>query len=149
MTVAMSSTRPPLSRGGTPTARGLSRAVVSAACLLAAAIAGCGSGEREFTAREFVREADAAGARLKLERRLYTNQPSKRLYGVSVGDHGGGSLAVLESPSAARQELARCRSAVTLVCYRASNVVLSLEGEESEPAERRRLAVALRRMARG
>jgi hypothetical protein len=95
---------------------------------LAAPIAGCGSGGREFDAQEFVEEVNAHGAELELGRQLDSANGDARLYEVNLGDGGGGTLTVLDSEEDAEAEHARCdRSG--LFCYRAANVVLLFEPE--------------------
>lgn len=121
---------------------------------------GCGSGERTFDAGEFVEEANKNGAGLSLAEPLSTSDEDAELYSVSLEDtdkgadesaeaeegheDGGASLRVSPDAEAARREFERCEMAVSLVCYRASNVVLILESPE--PAVSSRLERALRAM---
>jgi hypothetical protein len=147
--------------------RSISRVLgVAGAISLAASLAACGEQEATFTAQEFVAEANRNGAGLELggpvnasgaEDEIYglavepTGEPSaegRAEDGAAVGEsheHGGGSLRVTESDSAAREEHARCESAASLLCYRAANIVVIFEPELS-PADLARFAEALRAM---
>lgn len=132
-----------------------------AGALAAGAIA-CGSGERTFSAEEFVEEANENGAGLSLgepllaegeDREVYalrlegeTESPGGEPAGGAAEGHGGGSLRVASDAEAALAEYERCETAVTLLCFRAANIALILEGEL--PAEdRARIEGALRAMA--
>ena len=108
--------------------------VVSAAVL---ALAACGSGERTFSAQEFVDAANANGAGLTLG----GEQAGAQIYALRVEaepasgrapalgqEAGSGSLRVEESSDAAEDEYARCDRA-GLFCYRAANVVLVFEAD--------------------
>jgi hypothetical protein len=125
------------------------------------AIAACGSSEPTFTAQEFVDELEARGATLELGQELSTDDPDAELYAVEIREsagheaaeeraaeeehghtHSGGSLRVTESESAAEDELQRCEGAVTLLCYRAANVVLVFE-QEADPEFLAELTVAI------
>jgi hypothetical protein len=101
--------------------------------------AGCGDGERTFTAPEFVAEANRNGAALELGAPLTVAAGDDEVYGIAIasrggngraeatGEHGGGSLRVTDDDAAAADEHARCESAASLICYRAANVVLIFE----------------------
>jgi hypothetical protein len=129
-------------------------ALVAAAALTAA---GCGSGEREFSAEEFVEEANAHGAALELGAPLDTPQEGAELYEVVFGEphageagHGleaphGGTLRVTSDADAGEAEYARCEKTASLFCYRASNVVLVFD-EEAEPDSLAQVAAALKAM---
>ena len=120
---------------------------LAALALIAVPLAGCG--EREFDAREFVAEANANGAGLELGEPLLSSRDETEIYAVEVkptaatgetGDgaprhleHAGGSLIVAPDVEAGEEEYERCEGAVTIVCYRAANVVLALEGEPQSP----------------
>jgi hypothetical protein len=111
---------------------------VAALCAAAIALAGCGSGERSFSAQEFVDEANAKGASLALGERLGGEQAE--IYALRVGgdpgtdgaalgaDAGSGSLRVEDSSDAAEGQYARCERA-GLFCYRAANIVLVFEAD--------------------
>jgi hypothetical protein len=147
------------------------RAAAGLSMLIAAALAGCGSGETTFTAQEFVERANDEGAGLELADRLSSASGAAEVWSVrlSGGDpggpspsppasgagsslgadlaHGGGSLAVSEDAEAGAAEYDRCEQAVTLTCFRAANVVLRLEG--GTPDEVARIEDALRAMESG
>jgi hypothetical protein len=140
-------------------------------CGLALALAGgillaaCGSDERTFSAEQFVEAANRHGARLELGLPLSTSDTGDELYalelrfadvplreqalprngGESEQEHAGGALRVSESAEEAEAEHSRCEAAVTLLCYRAANVVLILEqGVDSK--DLRALESAIRAM---
>jgi len=121
---------------------------VRAALLSAIAIlvgAGCGD-ERAFEPEEFVDEANAEGAGLVLGEPLTSIEEGVDVYALSFEEepggqdepgpsghaHAGGSLIVTDDADAAREEHARCEQAVTLVCYRAANVVLLFDADPSD-----------------
>ncbi len=60
--------------------------------------------------------------------------------------HGGGSLTVLEDADAGLAEYERCQQGVSLVCFRAANVVLIFGGTLT-PDQQTALEDALRAMA--
>ena len=109
------------------------------------AVAGCG-GERTYEPSEFVEEANAEGAGLVLGEPLTSIEEGVDVYALSFEEepgghdeaepgghaHSGGSLIVTEDADAAREEHARCEQAVTLVCYRAANVVLLFDADPSD-----------------
>ena len=111
--------------------------------LLAVAAIATGCGEQRFDADEFIERANANGAGLVLGEPLLSERDGVEIYAVELlptsatgevaptgGEaHGGGSLIVAEDAEAGQSEYARCEGAVTLVCYRAANVVLAVEGE--------------------
>jgi hypothetical protein len=139
--------------------------VVLVAVAAAALLAACGSDERSFSAEEFVAEANRNGAKLELGIPLSTSETGDDLYALEVGsadehakeqelpreqgelghEHAGGSLRVSDSVADAEAEYGRCEAAVTLLCYRAANVVVILE-EGSEPRDLRALESAIRAM---
>jgi hypothetical protein len=109
----------------------------------AALLLGCG-GERNFSAEEFVEEANGHGAGLVLGERLTSGSPDVETYALTLeerppkqgpgnqddqgaGHGGGGSLSVQPGVDEAEREYRNCRNAITLVCFRAANVVLILE----------------------
>jgi hypothetical protein len=114
--------------------------------LLALIAAGCG-GDREFEAREFVDEANAKGADLVLGDSLASITEDVEVFAIGFAENhdepdpgaggghehgGGGSMIVAGDSESASEEFARCESAVTLVCYRAANVVLYFDVEPSD-----------------
>ncbi|MGI8461018.1 MAG: hypothetical protein ACR2OC_05180 [Solirubrobacterales bacterium] len=129
--------------------------VVTGAALAASALAiGCG-GERHFEAEEFITAANDQGAGFVLGTPLSTSLPDREIYvlelsaqaasGTPVG--GGGSVVITENEETGRAEHARCESAATLLCYRASNVVVELE-DALTPDSRRRVDEAFSGLAR-
>ncbi|MGH2923263.1 MAG: hypothetical protein ACRDKH_04455 [Solirubrobacterales bacterium] len=131
--------------------RGNRLAAVLAAAVLAL-LAGCGEG-REFSAEEFVDAVNAEGVELRLGSELVTDQADKQLYAVELepvaqlpggSGHAGGSIGVLDDSDAADAELASCEAAADLLCYRAGNVVVVLEGGGIEAQQ---LGVAIERVA--
>ena len=123
----------------------------------AGALAGCG-GEPSFTAEEFVDGVNAEGVELRLGEPLVTDEESKELYAVelepvgappadSEGEPGhiGGSLSVYdENGGGADDEIATCENAADLLCFRAANVVVVLEGGGIEAQQ---FAVAMQRLS--
>jgi hypothetical protein len=118
-------------------------AAVTLATILA--VAGCGD-ERAFEPEEFVDAMNAEGAGLVLGEPLTSIEEGVDVYALEfeeepgeheepeAGGHGhsGGSMTVTEDAEAARAEHARCEEAVSLVCYRAANVVLFFDLEPSD-----------------
>jgi hypothetical protein len=130
--------------------------------VVAIALAGCGSSDREFTAEEFVQEVSAQGAPIALGQPLSTADPDAELYAVEVREepdahedeseheeggagheHSGGSLRITDSADRAEEEFSRCEQAVTLLCFRAANAVLIFD-QEADPEFLGKLAVAIR-----
>jgi hypothetical protein len=107
------------------------------------AVAGCG-GERTFEPSEFVDEANAEGAGLVLGEPLTSIEEGVDVYALSFEEepgeqgaagehaHSGGSMIVTEDAGAAKEEHGRCEEAVTLVCYRAANVVLMFDADPND-----------------
>jgi hypothetical protein len=126
---------------------------------VALAAAGCGSGERDFSAEDFVEEANSHGAALELGAPLQTPQEGAELYEVTFVEpqhgeepgHGelegahGGTLRVTSDAGAGEAEYARCEETASLFCYRAANVVLVFD-EEAEPDSLAQIANALKSM---
>jgi hypothetical protein len=118
------------------------RARTIALATLALAAAACG-GERVFEPTEFVEEANAAGAGLALGEPLMSTREGLDVYELRFAgavqsardeEHEAtGSLIVADDGEAALAEYNRCESAATLVCYRAANVVLAIQGEAGSP----------------
>ena len=131
----------------------------------AALLVACGSDERKFSAQEFVEGANRHGARLELGLPLNTSDTGDELYALELRfadvplreqglpgkggkpeqEHAGGALRVSESAEEAEAEYSRCEAAVTLLCYRAANVVLTLE-QGLDPGALRRLERAIREL---
>jgi hypothetical protein len=120
------------------------------------AVGGCGS-EPTFTAQEFVDGVDRQGVELRLGVPLVTDEQGKELYAVELeplggprvdsgGEpvHAGGSLSVYDDDGAADGEFATCRDAVDLLCFRAANVVVVLEGGGIEAQQ---LGLAIQKLA--
>ena len=121
------------------------------------ALAGCG-GEPRFTTEEFVDGVVRQGVELRLGEPLVTDEEGKELYAVeleplggprvdSQGEpvHSGGSLSVYdENEGDPDAELESCEMAADLLCFRAANVVVVLEGGGLEA---RQLGVAMQRLA--
>jgi hypothetical protein len=117
----------------------------------ALAVAGCGSGEREFDAETAIAELNEAGAGLVLGEPLATTIAGTEVRVISfAGDAGpvdgdgpgSGAVVILEDVAAAQAEFRRCESAVSFVCFRAANVVLRFAGIGA--SERERITAALR-----
>ena len=125
-------------------------------CLLG----GCGGDDSGFTAEQFVASVNQRGAALELGPELRSTRPDAQVYalelgGVEAGDgkeapnedpHAGGSLAVMPDADAGFEEYERCEKAVSLLCFRADNIVLFIEGE-TDPAQLAELTNALRVIA--
>lgn len=123
-----------------------------------AALAGCGGGEPRFTAEEFVDGVNSQGVELRLGEPLVTDEEGKELYAVeleplggprldSQGEeiHSGGSLSVYdENEGDPDAEFETCEMAADLLCFRAANVVVVLEGGGLEA---RQLGVAMQKLA--
>jgi hypothetical protein len=138
---------------------GSARLALAAVALLGLALPGCGSGERSFSAEEFVAEANAHGANLELGEPLSTSEADVELYSLTIveppggeeigkgpaieHEHGGGSLRVTDTVDEAEAEVSRCEQAVSLFCYRAANVVLIFE-QDAEPEALSEVVGALR-----
>lgn len=130
-------------------------------CSAVAGLALTGCGETRFSADQFVDEANGRGATLELGNSLLTTEENKELYELRLkplaaaegpaGDLGearttAGSLAVYEGGEGAARGVRECEAAVDLLCYRAANVVIVLEGAAVGP-EQVALAAAIREMA--
>jgi hypothetical protein len=125
---------------------------------LAAVIVGCRGGQ-EFSAEEFVEEANSHGAGLELGAPLDSSREGTELYEVTVEpaagaepalgeQHGGGTITVTDDAADAEAEHARCEGTVSLFCYRAENIVLFFD-EEASPETLGRVAEALKAMQSG
>ena len=137
------------------------RAAVQAAAIAAVAavtLGACG-GEAEFDAPGFVELANEAGAGMELREELLSTGVDVEVWAVSFPEDGSGaaptgaseeldhegeahahgtagSLAVAADADTARGEFERCEASATLVCFRAANVVLRLEGATAEETNR-------------
>jgi hypothetical protein len=126
-------------------------ALLVAALLAAGALGGCGSDEREFSADEFVREANDHGAGLELGESLTGSDSGAELYELTFSSNSatgeaaegtGGSLRVTDTTQDAEGEFNRCQEA-GLICYQAANVVVNLQ-QEIEPRMLDRLGRAVK-----
>ena len=123
-----------------------------------AALAASGCGERTFTATGFVDEVNKGGAMLTLGGPLQTNQPDRKIYGVTLRRAPGeipagmgegapsGSLTVYGDSGAAGTGYQDCKRATGLLCFQAGNVVLVFEGDRPGPAQLR-LGTAMKRLS--
>jgi len=117
------------------------------AALLLATVAtfqGCG-GEVTFDADGFVEALNAEGVEIELGGALVNDQEGVEVREVSF-NRVSGTLVVTASEETGTAEYERCETAVTLLCYRAQNVVLMFE-DEIDPAKRTRLESAFRALA--
>jgi hypothetical protein len=116
---------------------------------------GCGGGQ-EFTAEEFVEEANSRGAGLGLGAPLDSSREGAELYDVTLQpaegaepalgeQHTGGTITVTDDVAEGEAEYARCEESVSLFCYRAANIVLFFD-EEASPDTLARVAQALKAM---
>ena len=126
-----------------------------AAAAIALAGTGCG-GERTFTAEEFVDEMEANGVTMELGSPLFTDQEGKEVYEVELEPLPGaptpaegalrapqGSLSVHDEVSGADDQLGNCKATADLLCFRAANIVIVLQGGGIEAD---RLGVAMRKL---
>jgi hypothetical protein len=124
-------------------------------------VAGCGGGGQTFTASEFVDRINAEGVSVELGRQLPSGGNAKELHAVklpplpgehapapgSEGDGGAsGTLYVFGDSGGAEDQLEACRGSGGLLCFRAANIVVILDDEDSG-LEAQRLAVAMKRLA--
>jgi hypothetical protein len=135
-------------------------AAALAALLALAAVAGCGEDDqRTFNASGFIAAANDRGAGLVLDAPLESSRGELELYELrfegagagtapqeAVHTHGGGTLVVAPSDEEALAEYERCESSASLICYRAANVALYLEGALA-PGDIKRLEAAVGSMA--
>jgi hypothetical protein len=133
------------------------RATAPFGLAIALGLSACG-GEARFTATEFVDGVNQQGVKLRLGEPLTTEEEGKELYAVeleppgrprldSQGEpvHSGGSLSVYdENEGAPDTELETCDQTADLLCFRAANVVVVLEGGGIEA---RQLGVAIEGLA--
>ena len=117
------------------------------------AIRGGGAGGG-FDARGFVEEVNSEGVNLTLGDPLISSQEGQEVYAVELEPladlpaeqhrHSGGSLSVFKDEAGADEEIESCRASADLLCYRAANVVVVLEGGGIETQQ---LAVAIERLS--
>ena len=112
---------------------------------IALLVVGCG-GERSFEPDEFVEAANREGADLVLGDSLTSITEDVEVFAISFREdedehaaegedghaHSGGSMIVADDAETAVEEYERCESSVSLVCYRAANVVLYFDADPSE-----------------
>jgi hypothetical protein len=135
--------------------RGIGRLTALALALAVLLVAGCGSSQT-FTASEFVDRINAQGVSIELDRQLPSGGNAKDLYAVRLPPLAGqpagsdrgrgaiGSLYVFDDTGGAGDQLDACRHSGGLLCFRAANIVVVLEGSSLEA---QRLAVATKRLA--
>ena len=121
-----------------------------------AAVSGCG-GEKRFTTEEFVDAINAEGAAVVLGPVISTNEDGVEIRSVTLSEtepsptgaegevHGSGAVLVLDDAGEAREELARCETAPSLVCFRAANAILRFE--DLFPEDQARITTALQSIA--
>ena len=121
----------------------------AAAALLLAA---CGE-EKSFTVEEFVDGVNDEGVALQLGDELFTDEEGKRVYAIELepvarlpgqrAGHTGGSINVYDDSAGADSQLESCKGSADLLCYRAANVVVVLEGGGIEAQQ---LGIAIQRL---
>jgi hypothetical protein len=122
-------------------------------------LAGCGGDDAAFTADQFVGAVNQRGASLELGPELRSTRPDAQVFALELGPPGaadehaasegteaGGSIAVMANADAGFEEWQRCEDAGSILCYRADNIVLFIEGEVA-PAALAQLENALRVIA--
>jgi hypothetical protein len=131
------------------------RLTALAAIALALAAGGC-SRERTLTASEFVTKINDQGVEMRLGDRLVSDDESEKIYAIELepvtglpdkaagNQHSGGSLSVHDDGAAAEERLSACRASADLLCYRAANIVIVLEGGGLQT---QRLGAAIRNLA--
>lgn len=134
----------------------LQLALAGAGALLA--LAGCGAAYDD--AQSFVDAANEEGAGFELGPTLSSTNPENKIYALEIkgaadprearepgqASLGGGSVTVTPGDDEAKAEYDQCEAAVSLLCYRAGNVALVLEGEIG-PEERARVDAAISALA--
>jgi hypothetical protein len=126
---------------------------IAALAAFALALGGCGE-DKKFDAQGFVEDVNAEGVKLQLGEPLITSDEGQEVYAIELEPltdlpdearpHSEGSLSVFDEDSAAEAEIETCRASADLLCYRASNVVVVLEGGGIEAQQ---LAVAMERLS--
>ena len=110
-------------------------------------LAGCGGDDSAFTADQFVGAVNQRGASLELGPELRSTRPDAQVFALelgarepgggdaaSEGAEAGGSIAVMADADAGFEEWQRCEDAASILCYRADNIVLFIEGEVAPAA---------------
>jgi hypothetical protein len=140
--------------------RGVTRGQLAALAVAALALAApaC-TKERKLSADEFVTDVNDQGVALTLGEPLHTEDESKELYAIELEpvappprkegggeheEHTGGSLAVHDDNAGAEEGLSACQASADLLCYRAANIVIVLEGGGLEG---QRLGAAMQKLA--
>jgi hypothetical protein len=145
--------------------RGTTRGQLATLAVIALALAASAcTEERTLSADEFVADVNEQGVALALGEPLHTDDESEELYAVTVEplraeeaaghegeggleeghEHSGGSLSVHDDTAGAGERLAACKASADLLCYRAANVVVVIEGGGIEA---QRLGVAIQKLA--
>lgn len=121
------------------------RTPVLVALSLMAVVTGCGGSDAEMTfdAEGFIEAANGEGAGLELGEQLLNEQEGVQVRSVRLGKDSDGSLTVATGTEGATAEYRRCEAAVSLLCYRAANVVLIFE-DGLAPPDAARLEAAIR-----
>jgi hypothetical protein len=120
--------------------------------------------EPRLSAEEFVTDVNEQGVALTLGEPLHTEDENKELYAIELEpieagqtaggerepgrkadhEHAGGSLAVHDDNAGAEEGLSACQASADLLCYRAANIVIVLEGGGLEG---QRLGAAMQKLA--
>ena len=118
------------------------RRLVPLILVLPTLLAGCSDDDESlFTAEQFVNAVNQRGASLALGPELRSTREDAEVYALAltssaesgeVEEHGGGSLTVMPSADEGFAEWKRCDRAASLLCFRADNIVLILEGAASD-----------------
>jgi hypothetical protein len=147
--------------------RGMTRGqLVALAVATLALVAPACTEERTLSAEEFVADVNEQGVALTLGEPLHTEEEGKELYAITLEpledadpaggeaehgqeeehghEHGGGSLGVYEDNAGAEEGLSACQASADLLCYRAANIVIVLEGGGLEG---QRLGAAMQKLA--
>ena len=104
--------------------RNLMLTLALAMCALAAA----GCGQKTFTTEQFVEEANAEGAQMILGAELYSNDSDVTVHDVSFRSGGAATIRVDANVDGAKTAYASCSNQPAFLCYRASNVVVIVQG---------------------
>jgi hypothetical protein len=117
-------------------------------------LAGCGSGEHEFTPEEFIDTINEHGAGLALgptvtdDNGIEVRKVTFTVASTNVGSPtensekaSGGTLLVVRDADAAREVFQRCDSVEGLTCFRAANAVLRFE--RMDGADQARIVTSL------
>lgn len=104
------------------------RNLIPLAALAASTLAAAGCGQKTFSTDEFVDEANAQGAEMILGTELYSNDPAVSVHDVSFKSGGAATLRVDEDVEGAKAAYASCSQQPEFLCYRASNVVVIVQG---------------------